>query len=101
MTGLKLIGCAVVVTGWLTAAPVVADTNSLPDLRDLATSGWDCVHQPEGTPRDAAGAARNRGKNREWTAVATTDVPEWSFDEFLARARQYDEDLGVPKRQTS
>ncbi len=98
MTRVKLIGCVVIVSGWLTVVSVVADTNSLPDLRNLDTSGWNCAHLPEGTPRDAAGAARNRGKNRDWTAVTATNVPEWTIAEFLAHAHEYDADVGAPTR---
>ncbi len=98
MTQAKLIGCVVILSGWLTVVSVVADTNSLPDLRNLDTSGWNCVHLPEGTPRDAAGAARNRGKNRDWIAVTATNVPEWTIEEFLARAHEYDADVGEPTR---
>jgi hypothetical protein len=98
MTRVKLIGCVVILSGWLAVVSIVADTNSLPDLRNLDTSGWDCVHQPVGTPRDAAGAARNRGKNRDRIAVTSTNVPEWTFDEFLAHAHAYDADVGVLTR---
>src|SRR5579863_4731183 len=101
MTRAKLIGCAAIVLGWLTVASVIADTNSLPDLRDLNVSGWDCVNKPEGNPRDAAGAARNRSKNRDWTAVTATNVPEWTVNEFLAYAHAFDKELVAPKRQTT
>src|ERR1019366_2265980 len=94
MTREKLVCCVVIVSGWLTVVSVVADTNSLPDLRNLDTSGWNCVNQPEGTPRDPAGAARNRVKNRDWTAVTTTNVQQWSFEEFLAHALAYEADVG-------
>jgi len=49
----------------------------LPDLRDLNLKGWDCFTKEEGTPRDAAGAARNRMKNRDWTPCTATKILQW------------------------
>jgi len=73
----------------------LADSSSLPDLRDLTLTNWDCLHKPEGAARDAAHVSRNRMKNRDWVAVTGTNVPQWDYAQFIDHARAFDVELGA------
>jgi len=72
----------------------LADNVSLPDLRDLTLTNWDCLAKREGTPRDAAGAPRNRMKNRDWIAIPATNMAQWDYAQFVEHAGAFDAELG-------
>jgi len=48
-------------------------------LHDLDLKGWGLFYEEEGTPRDAAGAARNRMKNRDWIARDGDNILQWDY----------------------
>jgi len=82
---------------WLPSVSL-ADNVSLPDLRDLTLTNWDCLAKREGIPRDAAGASRNRMKNRDWIAAPATNIPQWDYAQFVEHARAFDAELGAISR---
>lgn len=69
------------------------------ELRDLDVSNWDCLDEPEGTAKEADGAARNRMKNRDWIAVTTTNVPQWDYNEFVKKVQEFDAQLNARSRR--
>jgi len=84
----------------LCCGPLFAE-EPLPDLRDLNLKGWDCLVKEEGTPRDAAGAARNRMKNRDWIAVTATNFPQWDYGQFVEHVDAFDAELGGATNRTA
>jgi hypothetical protein len=82
---------------WLASASF-ADSVTLPDLRDLSLTNWNCLTQREGAPKNPAGAARNRMKNRDWIAVASSNVPAWSYSQFVDHALSLDAEINATHR---
>jgi hypothetical protein len=82
---------------WL-ANVSLADSVALPDLRDLSLTNWNCLTQREGTPRNPAGASRNRMKNRDWMAVTDSHIPQWDYTQFLEHARAFDAQISATHR---
>ena len=92
--GLAALWLATLGTGL--ASVSLAESVSLPDLRDLSLTNWNCL--TEGTPRNPAGASRNRMKNRDWSAVTATHVPEWDYAQFVSHAQAFDAEVEVSHR---
>jgi len=84
----------------LSCGPVWAE-EPLPDLRDLNVQSWDCLPKKEGTPRNPAGASRNRMKNRDWLAVTATNIPNWDYAEFVEHSQAFDLVLGGERSRAS
>ena len=82
---------------WL-ACVGLADSVSLPDLRDLSLTNWNCLTERAGTPKNPAGASRNRMKNRDWIAVTDSHVPQWDYAQFVEHMRPYTAELGASHR---
>ena len=83
---------------WL-ASVSLADSVSLPDLRDLSLTNWNCLTQREGTPKNPAGASRNRMKNRDWIAVTDQQhIPQWDYAQFVEHARAFDAEVSATHR---
>src|SRR5437899_13020417 len=72
------------------ASVSLAESVSLPDLRDLSLTNWNCL--PEGTPRNPAGASRHRMTNRHWSAVPAQHVPEADYAQFVSHAQAFHAD---------
>src|SRR5438309_339220 len=70
----------------------------LPELRDLDLNNWNCLTEQEGTPKNPAGAARNRMKNRDCIAMTSSNVPAWSYGQFVDRARAFDAEINATHR---
>src|SRR2546426_3413937 len=82
---------------WL-ANVSLADSLSLPDLRDLSLTNWNCLTQREGNPKNPAGAARNRMKNRDWIAVPAPNTPQWDYAQFVSQAQALTAEVGATHR---
>jgi hypothetical protein len=89
----------VLAVAWL-AGSCRADSLSLPDLRDLSLTNWDCLNKPEGAAHDAAHVSRNRMKNRDWIAVTATNIPQWDYAQFVEHAHAFDAELGATFRSS-
>src|ERR1044071_5745587 len=97
----KAIRCALIIAAaalWQTGI-CVADSVTLPELRDLSLTNWNC--QTEGTPRNPAGAARNRMKNRDWIAVNAANIAAWDYAQCVEHARAFSEALGNPAHRSN
>jgi hypothetical protein len=94
------IAAVTIIAVALCCRPLFAE-EPLPDLRDLSLKGWDCLAKREGTPYDAAGAARNRMKNRDWIAVTATNIPQWDYAQFVEHTHAFDAELGEVKARAA
>src|ERR1043166_6198696 len=83
------------------AGVTLADDISLPDLRDLSLANWNCLTQREGTPRNPAGASRNRKMNRDFVAVSDKNIPQWDYAEFVKHAKACDAELRNPAHRSN
>src|SRR5947209_4571350 len=88
--------CILLLGAWL--LPAFSQTAQLPELRDLDLTGWDCLTQLAGVARTQDGNERNIQKNRAPLEI-THKIPEFDFAAFLARAAEYDRQIGRKHRQ--
>ena len=65
----------------------------LPELRDLDTSGWDCLSKLEGDARTQDGKGRNQQKNRFRIDLTGLDIPSVETASFLAGVAHYDRQI--------